>query len=1020
MRPLTSCWISLVVTVALAALPALSLGQDAQSDQAQALLKKGVAEFNALQYGDAKATLLQVDRTKLTAAEQKELDAHLSRVDGAIKQQAAAQEAYDQAVKALEANELDKAAKLFEEAQNSGHLPLPVRKNARAQAVLVAEKIKAAKAAQATQPAAPEPAKTTQPAKAVIAAKPEPSADKRLEELRKRFEAAKDFTAAGDKLLAEGKENEAIVEYHKAIDAFPEYEQARKQLTKAEGLLAEKASPGMKAITQLQRSIAVRRDELRVNYAQAMRRSQEAMQAGKGAQDFQQAADMVRHAQTLLVTSKSFLTDEEYRARKAETDQRLEHIAAEQRRWEEKKVQAQEAEIAREVLKREARMAREREEKITTLKRRARALRDEHKYAEAVDILDRVRELDPKDNWAGEQRRVLSQFVLVLQDKAAYRDALQEEERQMVGVREAAIPWYELLRYPRDWQEISLTRRPFGEGDSGESEANRAVHRALKQVLPKLNFSGIALGDVIQFVRDVSNISIHVKWEMLRQGSIDQKTPVNVELTQVTVEKALRTILDDVGAVTPLGFVVDEGVITISTRDDLATMTATRVYDIRDLIFQVPTFRGPRIDLANAGNNAGNNGSGSGSGGGLFGGGNNGGGNGAGDDDDTGTVSRQELVDSILDMIRTTIAPDTWQGGAAAGTTGSIRELNGQIIVTQTPENHRKVQDLLAQLREARAMLINVEARFITVNTGFLNRIGIDLDFYFNLGSRLQVDKTSLPTTSAIDPVTGAVVPNYANSTWTTTTGKKAMGTSYLTPMGLSQSSYQWVNAPMDSGLANSIGAVTNSAMSFAGTFLDDVQVDFLVSATQAHQATRTLTAPRVTIFNGQRAYVAIQEQQAYVAELEAVPGDNVVGYTPVIATVSTGSVLDVEGTISADRRYVNLTLQPQVSTIIGFIEYQGNPNIPGSGLIQLPNISLQEVRCTVSVPDGGTLLLGGQRLAGEREREMGVPILSRIPVLNRAFENRQIVRDQQTLLMLVKPKIIIQNEYEQKAFPTR
>ncbi|MHC4716442.1 MAG: type II secretion system protein GspD, partial [Planctomycetota bacterium] len=649
---------------------------------------------------------------------------------------------------------------------------------------------------------------------------------------------------------------------------------------------------------------------------------------------------------------------------------------------------------------------------------RAKALRDEHKYAEAVEILDRIRQLDPKNSWAAEQHSTLRRFVLLLDDKAAYKATMAEEERQMAGVRWAAVPWYELLRYPRDWAEITLKRQPFGTGEGGESEANRAVHRALRQVLPKLNFSGIALGDVIQFIRDVSNTSIHVKWEMLRQANIDQKTPVNVQLSQVTVEKALRTILDDVGAINPLGFIVDEGVITISTKDDLATLVATRVYDIRDLIFTVPRFRGPRISLSSSGgNNGGNNG-----GSGLFGNDDDDDDDDSyrDDDDDSGTMSRQELIDSILDLIRTTIAPETWRGGDQAGTTGSIRELNGQVIVTQTPENHRKLQDLLAQLREARALLINVEARFITVNTGFLNRIGIDLDFYFNLGSRLTVDRVNFPTTSAIDPVTGAVVPNLQPSTWTATTGKQAAGTNYLSPMGIGQGSYPWVTAPMDTGLANSIGAVTNSAMSFAGTFLDDVQVDFLVSATQAHQSTRTLTAPRVTIFNGQRAYVAIQEQQAYVSELQPEVGDNVVAFTPIISTVSTGSVLDVEGTISADRRYVNLTLRPQVSTIIGFIEYLGDPTVPGSGLLQLPNITLQEVQCTVSVPDGGTLLLGGQRLAGEREREMGVPVLSRIPVINRAFENRQLVRDQQTLLMLVKPKIIVQSEYEQIAHPPR
>ena len=75
-------------------------------------------------------------------------------------------------------------------------------------------------------------------------------------------------------------------------------------------------------------------------------------------------------------------------------------------------------------------------------------------------------------------------------------------------------------------------------------------------------------------------------------------------------------------------------------------------------------------------------------------------------------------------------------------------------------------------------------------------------------------------------------------------------------------------------------------------------------------------------------------------------------------------------------------------------------------------------VDTTVSVPDGGTLLLGGQTLAGEIEREEGVPILSKIPFLKRLFTNRRMAKDDQVLLILVKPTIIIQREREPEQFP--
>ena len=88
------------------------------------------------------------------------------------------------------------------------------------------------------------------------------------------------------------------------------------------------------------------------------------------------------------------------------------------------------------------------------------------------------------------------------------------------------------------------------------------------------------------------------------------------------------------------------------------------------------------------------------------------------------------------------------------------------------------------------------------------------------------------------------------------------------------------------------------------------------------------------------------------------------------------------------------------------------------AGTIQQPIVQRTQINTTVSVPDGGTLLLGGQTLAGEIEREAGVPVLSKIPFLKRLFTNRSMAKDEQVLLILVKPTIVIQREQEQRQFP--
>ena len=63
-------------------------------------------------------------------------------------------------------------------------------------------------------------------------------------------------------------------------------------------------------------------------------------------------------------------------------------------------------------------------------------------------------------------------------------------------------------------------------------------------------------------------------------------------------------------------------------------------------------------------------------------------------------------------------------------------------------------------------------------------------------------------------------------------------------------------------------------------------------------------------------------------------------------------------------------------------------------------------------------MLLGGQRQTNEIEVESGVPVLSKIPFVNRFFTNRVTSKDEATLLILIRPEIVIQQEKEEILFP--
>ena len=234
----------------------------------------------------------------------------------------------------------------------------------------------------------------------------------------------------------------------------------------------------------------------------------------------------------------------------------------------------------------------------------------------------------------------------------------------------------------------------------------------------------------------MSGANIFVNWKSLEGAGIDRNAPVSAKLRNIKFSKALGIILDSVGGgTTKLGYTIDEGVIEIATAEELGKNTLTRVYDIRDLIINIPDFNdAPDFSLNSTSNNSSQNGGGgAGGGGGGGGGGNNNlfGNNsqGGGQKQDQGPT-RQELVDGIIKLITETVAPDSWRD--AGGSVGAMRELQGQLIVTQTPENQRELVNLLEQLRETHSIQVTVETRFLTVQRNFLEDIGVDLNLVIN------------------------------------------------------------------------------------------------------------------------------------------------------------------------------------------------------------------------------------------------------------------------------------------------
>ena len=665
---------------------------------------------------------------------------------------------------------------------------------------------------------------------------------------------------------------------------------------------------------------------------------------------------------------------------------------------------------------RQERQQNERERTINLLLDQARDFQTNMRYREALDTVEQLLLIDPINPAGLLLKEAYENIILYME----YSEITAQRGRQFASLRldaeRALIPPLNVVNYPENWPAISQSRE--AQAEFVDSAANRRVLAQLQESRVQMNLQDNPLESALAFIAQQSQVDIDVEWETLETLGIDRNTPVTLRLAgSVNASTALDRLLakaspDDFNAA---DWGILDGLLTITSAESLLDKTAVGIYDINDLLHEVPDYPDvPELDLQQALQS-----------------GQGGGGQSPFQDQGDNEIEETPLEDrinEIIEIIENNIEEDR---GFLEGR-WTITPYRGLLIVRATPKAHRQIGGLLDKLRAQQALQLNVETRFLLVNQDYFEQIGFDLDIYFNAKS------DQFQTAAAADP---SLLPSdffdFSTGTGRTRTviGGGPDGAQVVQPVnaptdtsviGAGQDSLGLANIlSPSSGIANTI-LTAAPALGVAGQFLDDVQVDFLVRATQADRRSTQLTAPRLTLTNGQLANIYVATQVAYIGDLQPVVSDSAVGFDPEIDVATEGVTLLVRGTISSDRRYVTMNVDAGLAQIDGFASEQVTAVAGGAlvtsadtqSFIQLPTVTVTRVRTTVTVPDEGTLLLGGQRLVSEFEVETGVPLLSKMPIISRFFTNRVESKEEQTLLILMKPTVLIQSEQEARNFP--
>jgi type II secretory pathway component GspD/PulD (secretin) len=696
------------------------------------------------------------------------------------------------------------------------------------------------------------------------------------------------------------------------------------------------------------------------------------------------------------------------------------------------------------------------QKKVEELLEQYRGAYKEAKYREAEMYAQAAHDLDP-DNAAASAAVMMSQTQ---QNLTRYRSNKKKMEQAFVDyLDDAEDPGDEVnvddpIKFNKDHTiRAARDRKKWSHGVPilSKTDKEKEIEARLNNPV-NLNFTDAPLEQVLADLRAQQGINIDADTASLQNEGISLKQPVTITLENISLKSALELLLQKVH----LTYLIDHEALVITTINHAKGQLETRTYQVADLVIPVESPGMPKdIDFHHAlqeathpnhnygplggtvpfqgaynlpaGQQAGGGGAtpvgGTGSAGAalstMSGGGSGGG---------AVSVVRQPgqtAEDMLIRLITNTIKPQSWSEMGGPGTIDYFPPAMA-LIINQSPDVQEQIQQLLDQLRAAQDLEVAVEVRFISLDEGFYEYIGVDFNVNFltqhnNLAFQPQITGA----TGLQDP---AFIQQFLPRNFV----------AGLTPAGtftqdlnipLTNTSFGMAVPPFG-GFPNMPGQ--DGGISIGLAFLSEIQVFLFMEAAQGDQRTNVMQAPKLTMFNGQTAFLSVTDQQFFVTNVNLIQSGGQFSFIPTNQPIPTGGVnLSIQPVVSADRRFVRLSLQPTLTnlasaTVAMFpMVFAVTPQFEGgftgqpvlfTQFVQQPVFNSITVGTTVNVPDGGTVLLGGLKRLSEGRNEFGPPVLSKIPYLDRLFRNVGFGRETESLMMMVTPRIIINSEEEFRA----
>jgi type IV pilus assembly protein PilQ len=273
------------------------------------------------------------------------------------------------------------------------------------------------------------------------------------------------------------------------------------------------------------------------------------------------------------------------------------------------------------------------------------------------------------------------------------------------------------------------------------------------------------------------------------------------------------------------------------------------------------------------------------------------------------------------------------------------------LIITDVRQNIESIKQLVSLLDQPEPQ-VEIEARIVVATRSFSRDIGVQL--------------TALLSGARGSGIGGGTLPN--------------------TPSGVNLPLVP--NPTINNDLASSIA---NTAIGLTTGVFGTAQLSAIISAGEQRGLAKVIATPRVSALNNRPAEI---KSGSKIPVTTIQPGGAAGG-----AVIATTTYVDVP---------LRLAITPQITdddmVILNIVaENSSTASVVGGAA---PAINTASMTTQVSVPNGGTTVVGGVIFDDERESQDRTPGLASVPILGNLFKRKGVQRNTNEILFFITPRI--------------